>query len=276
MVTPVTPAAESWKRRVESHHAQSLRVMDESWRQGDFWRSLAPMFRADPHRTDDEALNVIAELVTADSTVLDVGGGAGRYALPLALRSRSVTVVEPSESMLAQLCEATTEAGLSNVEAILSDWETAAVEAADIVLCAHVVYGVADVRPFLEKLSAHARRLVVLLSFVDSPQSSLAPLWEPVHGEQRINLPALPELVNVLWEMDIYPSVRMLTSIRAQSFESFEAAVDELSGRLFLGEDSDARARLESLVNDYLEQHDEGYRITSARPVRQGVIWWKA
>ena len=270
-----TPAAESWKRRVESHHAQSLRVMDESWRQGDFWRSLAPMFRADPHRTDDEALNAIAELVTADSTVLDVGGGAGRYAVPLALRSRSVTVVEPSESMLAQLREATSEAGLSNVETVLSDWETAAVETADIVLCAHVVYGVADVSPFLEKLTSHARRLVVLLSFVDSPQSSLAPLWEPVHGEQRINLPALPELMNVLWEMDIYPSVRMLTSMRAQSFESVEAAVDELNGRLFLGEDSDARAWLESLVNDHLEQHDQGYRIKGARPVRQGVISWE-
>jgi hypothetical protein len=48
-----------------------------------------------------------------------------------------------------------------------------------------------------------------------------------------------------------------------------------LSGRLFLGEGSDARARLESLVNDHLEQHDQGYRIKGARPVRQGVISWE-
>ena len=269
-----TSAADSWKRRVESHHAQSLRVMDESWRQGDFWKSFAPMFRADPHRTDDEALNEVARLVSADSRVLDVGGGAGRYAVALALRCQSVAVVDPSESMLEQLREASAEAGRSNVEAVLSDWETAQVEAADVVLCSHVVYGVADIRPFIEKLTSHAKRRVVMLSFVDSPQSSIAPLWEPVHGERRVNLPALPELMNVLWEMDIYPSVRMLTSTRAQSFESVEAALDELSGRLFLGDNTRARTRLESVIEDFLEGHDDGFRIVGARPTRQGVIWW--
>ena len=267
-------ACESWKRRVEAHHEQSLKVMDESWRQGDFWRTLAPMFRADPHRTGDEALNEVARLVNADSSVLDVGGGAGRYAVALALRCQSVTVVDPSESMLAQLRESAAEAGSSNVEAVHSDWETADVNVADVVLCSHVVYGVADVMPFIEKLNSHALSRVVLLSFVDSPQASIAPLWEPVHGEQRINLPALPELVNVLWEMDIFPNVRMLTSTRAQSFETIEAATDELGARLFLGEDSDKRAKLDSVIEDFLVHHDDGFRIIGARPTRQGVIWW--
>ena len=232
------------------------------------------MFRANPHRPDDEALNKVAKLVSTDSKILDVGGGAGRYAVALAFKCQSVTVVDPSESMLEQLREAANEAGRSNVDAILSDWETADVDASDVVLCSHVVYGVADIRPFIEKLISHALHRVVLLAFVDSPQSSIAPLWEPVHGEQRINLPALPELMNVLWEMDIYPSVCMLTSTRAQSFESIEAAIDELSGRLFLGEKSHTHAILESVIEDFLERCDEGFRIVGARPVRQGVIWW--
>ena len=267
-------AIDSWKLRVESHHEQSLKVIDESRQQGDFWKNLAPMFRADPHRTDDEALNAISELVDPASTVLDVGGGAGRFAVALSFKCRSVTVVDPSESMLEQLKEATAEAGRSNVASVYSDWETAEVNPEDVVLCSHVVYGVADIRPFIEKINAHARRRVVLLSFVDSPQANVAPLWEPVHGERRINLPAMPELVNVLWEMDIYPSIGMLTSTRAQSFESVDAATEELSGRLFLTQDSPARVRLESVVQDYLESTDDGWRIAGARPVRQGVITW--
>ena len=269
-----TPAANNWRLRVESHHAQSLKVMDESWRQGDFWRSLAPMFRADPHRTDDDALNAIADLISNDWTVLDVGGGAGRYAVPLALMCKYVTVVDASESMLAQLGEATKEASLSNVEAVLSEWEAAEVERADLVLCSHVVYGVADIVPFIKKLNDHARHRVALLSFVDSPQSSVALLWEPVHGERRINLPALPELLNVLWEMEIYPDVRMVTSSRAQSFESVESAIAELSARLFLGDGTPAHARLESVIQDYLEQYDDGLRVRRARHVRQGLISW--
>ena len=51
-----------------------------------------------------------------------------------------------------------------------------------------------------------------------------------VYGEARVNLPALPELMNVLWEMGIYPSVRMLTPTGPQVFESVEAAVEEVSG----------------------------------------------
>ncbi len=271
----VSSAIDAWKLRVESHHKQSLRVMDESRRQGDFWKNVAQMFRADPRRTDDEALNAISELVIADSTVLDVGGGAGRFAVALSLKCKSVMVVDPSESMLEQLREATEEACQPNVRSVHSDWESAEVESADLVLCSHVVYGVADIGPFIEKISSHARRRVVLLSFVESPQANVAPLWEPVHGERRINLPAMPELVNVLWEMDIYPSIRMLTTTRAQSFESVDNATQELSNRLFLAQDSAAYARLEAVVEDYLESTDEGWRIVGARPVRQGLIYWE-
>ena len=233
------------------------------------------MFRADPHRTDDEALNAIADLVSADSTVLDVGGGTGRFAVALSFKCSSVTVVEPSESMLAQLGEATKEAGRTNVEAVLSGWEDAQVETADVVLCSHVVYGVADIRPFIQKLNDHARRRVILLSFVDSPQSRVAPLWQPVYGEERINLPALPELMNVLWEMDIYPSIGMLAASAPHRHATIEEVLEEVSRMMFTGDESPARARLEAAILDYLEQTEDGLRLKGARPVRQGVIWWE-
>ena len=269
-----TSAADAWKERVETHHAQSLRVMDDSLQHGDFWRSLAPMFRADPHRTDDEALDAISALVDPDSTVLDVGGGAGKYAVALAFKSSAVTVVEPSESMLEQLNEAAEEAGCSNVEAVFSEWETANVPASDTVLCSHVVYGVAEIVPFIAKLNDHAKRRVILLSFVDSPQSGVAQLWEPVHGEPRINLPAMPELVNVLWGMDIYPDIRMLTTTRSHRFDDVAAALDEFKRRLFIGRDQQAEQRLEDCIEVYLESTPDGYRIKGARPTRQGLITW--
>ena len=268
-------ARETWQSRVERHHAQSRAVMDEAARTGDFWRTLAHGFRADPHRTDDEALNAVARLIGTVETLLDVGGGAGRFAVALALRCAAVTVVEPSESMLEQLHEATVEAGLTNVESISSEWETAEVEPADVVLCSHVVYGIADIGPFIEKLAAHAMGRVVLVSFVDSPQAGVAALWQPVHGERRINLPALPELVNVLWEMDIYPDIHMVTVTRPPRFETLGDATEELAHRLFIGSDSAARQRLEDCVERYLESTTEGYMIRGARPTRQEIITWE-
>ena len=268
-------AIEAWSERVERHHAQSEGVMDASLREGDFWRNLAPMFRADPYREDDEALNALLELTPEGGSALDVGGGAGRFAIPLALRrGASVAVVEPSPSMLEQLDAAVSEVEGADVTGVNSEWESARVEPADIVLCSHVVYGVADIRPFIQKLHDHARQRVVMVSFVDSPQSGVAPLWEPVYREPRVNLPALPELMNVLWRMGIYPSVRMLPPTGPQTFESVEAAVEEVSGRLFIGDNAERLERLRDSIGEYLEPGEGGYRVKGARGSRQGVIWW--
>ena len=270
-------AVETWRARVERHHAQSEGVMEASLREGDFWRNLAPMFRADPYREDDEALNALLELTPEGGSVLDVGGGAGRFAIALAARrGAAVTVVDPSRSMLEQLEASMAEVEGANVRGMSAEWELAQVESADMVLCSHVVYGVPDIRPFLQKLHDHARRRVIVVSFVDSPQAGVAPLWEPVYGEARVNLPALPELMNVLWEMGIYPSVRMLTPTGPQVFESVEAAVEEVSGRLFIGSDVTRQQRLVEAIEGYLEAADGGYRIKGANAVRQGVVWWDA
>lgn len=269
-------AVEAWRAQVERHHAQSEGVMEASLREGDFWQNLAPMFRADPYRTDDAILNVLLEMVSEDSTVLDVGGGAGRFAIPLAIKCGRATVVDPSPSMLEQLDEAVADIEGISVAGVNADWQTAEIDSADMVLCSHVVYGVADIQPFLQKLHDHARKRVVMVSFVDSPQAGVAPLWEPVYGETRINLPALPELMNALWEMGIYPSVRMLPPTGPQTFESVEAAVEEVSGRLFIGSDSERLRRLSESIEGYLEAVEDGYRIRGARVVRQGIIHWKA
>ena len=59
----------------------------------------------DIHRTDDPAVNALFALIDSDATILDVGGGAGRFALPLATRAEHVTVIEPSDEAVGILQE---------------------------------------------------------------------------------------------------------------------------------------------------------------------------
>ena len=54
----------------------------------DRWSEHAPSYRFDPRRELDANLAEIATLVGPDDHVVDVGGGAGRVGLPLALRCR--------------------------------------------------------------------------------------------------------------------------------------------------------------------------------------------
>ena len=265
---------DKWNKLVETHHAQSNSVQEVSESTADFWRRYASAFREDPSRTDDPIVNRLAREVGPQTTVLDVGGGAGRLALPLALRCRLVTVVEPSASMVEQLEEGAKDADIINVTTVQSPWEEADSEPADLVLCAHVLYGVVDVVPFIRKLEAGAKNKVLVLMFIDSPQSHLAPLWEPVHGEVRINLPSIPELLPVMWEMEIYPDLEMVHSGPPHRTEGREAAMDELRQRLYVEPGTAKDRRLEEAASRLLVETAEGFEVRGARPRRIGLLTW--
>ena len=269
-------AIEAWKRRVETHHAQSEAVKAAaSWSDDDFWQPYARFFRLDPRRQDDPVINMLMSMIEPGSTALDVGGGAGRMALPMALKCEHVTVVEPSDSMITQMRESGAEARIGNVSVTQAVWEDAQVDSADIVLCAHVVYGVADIEPFIRKLDAHASSLVVILAFVESPMTRISRFWKPVHGEERIDMPALPELVSALWEMGIYPDVQMMGPVMPDKFEDREVALTQLRNRLYVPAGSDEEIRLKSAMDELLLDVDGGVMVRGVAPVRQGFLTWK-
>ncbi|MSQ13278.1 MAG: class I SAM-dependent methyltransferase [Dehalococcoidia bacterium] len=89
--------------------------------------------------------------------MLDVGAGAGRYALPLALCCRHVTAVEPSPAMGKGFRAVAAEAGIANVSLVQAAWEEANVRPADVALCSNVLYTLRDAEAFIRKLDRHAR-----------------------------------------------------------------------------------------------------------------------
>src|SRR5690242_4806497 len=119
-------ATNAWRERVESHHAQTKRAIEKAGQaHADLWSGVAEGFRDDPRRQGDEIVEHLAQWLTPTSTVIDVGGGAGRYALPLALRCREVVVVEPSEAMQKALRESMQQSGIENVSVVSETWEKA-------------------------------------------------------------------------------------------------------------------------------------------------------
>ena len=272
----MTSAIEYWNNRVETHHAQSIRAEKELPKtEGDFWAPMVASFKDDPHRTGDTILNRLSRDLTANITVLDVGGGAGRFALPMALKSRHVTVVEPSASMLEGLAEGMKEAGIDNISAVQQDWEDARVEPSDVLVCAHVVYGISDIEPFLRKIDSSTNERVMILIFTETPMGGMTEVWKRVHGEDRIDLPALPELMNVLWEMDIYPDVEMVQTSGPRSAEDMESALEMLRRIVYVEPGTEKDTRLMEAAKELLIETSDGLVVKGAKPRRQALVSWK-
>ncbi len=267
-------ATERWRRMVEEEHAQS-----DAMRPGpspvDHWQPCAEQFRADPHRTDDLLLERLLAFVEPRHTVVDVGAGGGRLALPIALRCQRVVAVEPSDSMASVLEDQARQFGIENVTVVRSQWEDAEIDAGDVAICAHVVYVVRDIGAFLRKLEAHARDRVMLVLFNASPQSQTYSLWQRIHGKERLALPSLPQLRDVLAELDIDAQVDPLPPQNPRGFDSMESALDQLSSRLYLADGSKEYIRLERMLPDILIEEAGTFRIKDAEPIYPVIVSWR-
>ena len=267
-------AVEAWREMILVEHAQSDRMRGVA-PPGDHWTHYAKQFKADPRRSGDALVEHLRARLRPGDSLLDVGAGGGRLALPLALTCRGVCAVEPSPSMCAVLRETADEFGIDNVSVVEAEWLDAGVDPADVALCSHVVYVVRDIAPFVRKLESHARRLVLAVLFQSPPQSQTYGLWQQVHGEPRHPLPSLPEFLDVLAELDIRPDVTELTGEPPRGFDSPEEARETLARRLYVAPGTEAMTRLERALEDSLYAEDGAWRIRGSRPLHPCVVAWE-
>ena len=268
-------ATRRWKQMVEAEHAQSEARMGGVSPPEDRWTPYAGQFKADPARAGDALVDRLLEQAAPHQTLLDVGAGGGRLALPLALRCRRVVAVEPSPSMGAVLRQQAAESSISNVSWVQARWEEAEVEPADLVLCAHVLYVVADVEPFVRKLEAHARDRALVVLFQSPPQSQVYPLWERIHGEARLPLPSLPEFRQVLAQLGIDAEIDLLPPQPARGFDDEAQALELLARRLYLEPGSAKMAALESMLPGLLEERNGSLVIRGSSPLTPGLVSWR-
>ncbi len=270
-----TQAGAAWKRTVEAEHEQSERIREDAT-SDDFWRPIAHRF-VPPKKGEaafDDTVQQLAELVPSSGTVLDVGAGGGRLAVPLAEVCARVTAVEPSEAMREQLIATAAAWDVSNVKLVAGTWAEAEVAPHDLVICAHVVYTVREIENFVDKLTAHARQTVALVVFDRPAMAPYLPLWPKVHGEERISLPTLPEIEQLLPQMGIEYRNIPLQKRDSRSFKSREQALSECMARLFITPGSDKSVKLSEVLDDSLVEVDGRYRFEWAEPHRPWIVAW--
>lgn len=265
-------AIEAWRERVLAFDREMEEIRGEG---NGHSRSVFASEPVDPYRTDDPALNGLYEFVGEGTEVLDVGGGAGRFALPLATRAKRVTVIDPSEESLDLLETRVAEFGFPNVTSVQERWEETEVPSADVTLCSWAIHHVVEAAPFIKKLEECARDRVVILEMMETPGSQMAPFFECVHGTRLTALPGVQQLLNLLWAMDIFPDVTMLSPEIPVLGPDLSSTLDRLRRMLAVEEGTDADERLRAAADDLLEESGEGLIVRGASMRRQAIVTWK-
>lgn len=274
--------AAEWAGRVRGNAAQVDRFR-ETPDGSDFYATVSRTFVADPARDDDPVLEALLRLARPGETWLDIGAGAGRYALPLARRVGEVVAIDPSTSMLDALREGQARSAIGNIRAVEGRWPPdEALRAAlgpdpiaDVALIAHVGYDVEAIVPFLEAMEAAARRLCVAVLMDQSPASVAAGFWPPVHREARVPLPALPQLVEVLAAGGRAPRVRHVEAERRR-WTDLDELLRFLRRQLWTAPGSAADGRLLASVADLADVAPDGSVSVRGTPVLEvGVVSWE-
>ncbi len=165
------------------------------------WQHDTAMFVVDD--TLDQAAHAAeiarSVLPAAGGVVLDVGCGGGRAAMSLVPPAERVVGVDQSPAMLAEFVRAAARVGARSAT-IEGRWPDVAAETpiADVVVCHHVAYNVADIEPFLLALTAHARLAVVLVLPPHHPLSGWNDAWRHFWGLERPAGPTADDLAEVL------------------------------------------------------------------------------
>ena len=218
------PAAERWAAQLEGWGVPS-EILDQAPESP--WSHDPNRFDVDETMRRDTVSSRWARevLPPLGGTVLDVGCGGGRSSLPLVPPATELIGVDTSGAMLDRFVAAAAAAGIAR-RTVHGDWPDVAghTPIADVVVCHHVVYNVADILPFVMALTDHARLAVVVELPALHPMSAWSEAWRHFWGVVRPPGPTADAFVAVLRDRGQSARVAVRTGRRLRRVRGDRAA----------------------------------------------------
>jgi len=225
----------NWNELWKAIHASSRHRVDKESDPGKIWDKKAAAYN---RITNDEKESTKQELSMLDlsptDTVLDVGAGNGRLAVPIAGMVSHVTALDASEGMLSHLEQRMAAEGRTNYSVVVKRWEDVVIGSDipvhDVVIAAFSL-GIYDVGAALQKMDAAARRSVHLFWHMGEwREPEEMALYIAVHGEESTRHKGYPDalfLVNILHGLRIYADIRIYHALWETVYDSPEEAAEQ-------------------------------------------------
>ena len=269
-----------WNELWKALHVSSPERAEKDRNPAAHWDKRAAAYRRvtrDERSATEQELAILG--VQPGETVLDMGAGTGRLAVPVARTAAHVTALDPSEGMLAILRERMTAEGLTNYSCLRKRWEDATigrdVEPHDIVVAAFSL-GFYDLAAALEKLDAAARRAVYIFWHAGEWRNpGEMALYRTVFGDEAAGEKGYPDYifpVNILHDAGIYPNVRIYRAVWDAVYDSVEDAARTWAAMHNPGMEDLAPVR-EYFARALRKDGSGKYIETAVRPT--AAVWWE-
>lgn len=226
------------------------------------WFHPAALFALPEKIWDSPSHQRAREAMPEGGTVLDIGCGGGIAAFAISPPAGKVIGVDHQREML-DMFETNAINRKLDVETYEGFWPAIAdqVPQADVVTVHHVVYNVAEIKPFIEALISHAKKRVVLELPLVHPMTPRSSGWKHFWNLDRPTSPTSDDFLNVLLEMGI------------------KANIEKFTGRILLDEGEDDRVEYTRMrlclpisrrgeIEEFLKQNP------SPTSRELAVVWW--
>ena len=228
-----------------------------------------------PAWREKSAAQRAAMQIPPGSRVLDIGGGAGTLAIPLAVQGCHVTVIEPSSMMRLELAGNCPQERSGSLEVLPLRWEQMPDPVPggpfDAVIASYSLT-VTDIEGALLKMQACCRGTVHLFWFLTAPSWARVSrdLWPALYGAEYPGEPLADCLWQVLYEMEIFASIAIEKKPRS-CYRTIGEAVEQAFQKLNCSTPHQ-REILQAYFSAHLCPGDEGFFLPE--PAFSAHIWW--
>ncbi len=235
---------EMWNNAIEGSRWGQRAGMPE------FWDERVDWFEELVQQSDRAGMIMSRLKIEPDYRVLDIGAGPGTTAIPLAKNVKGVTVVEPSNGMLARLKENVAKENLENITYIPKKWEDVEIgndieaKGHDVVIASHSLV-MKDIKNALVKINEAVKRSVYIFIVAGRRnEKEGSSLWSLFNREKPGLRPDYIYLYNILYQLGIYANVEIIDANHNMQFPELEAAVQHYKTWMNVSGADEERLRL--------------------------------